>query len=119
MKNDNERAMISAAPVAQAALDTGAAGLAAIVDAWAANFDLDKLAAGLAHVSIAEKRAEQIVAFAKAVFLEGIYRDVLRSEPTVSTTNATQINPKPIQRPTGMGSWPTTTPHTICNAGFR
>jgi len=84
MKNDNERTMIGATPVAQTALSTGAAGLEAIVDAWAADVDLDKLAAGLAHVSIEEKRAEQIVAFAKAVFLEGIYRDVLRCEPTVT-----------------------------------
>ena len=79
MKNDNERAMISAAPVAQAALGTGAAGFETVVDAWAADVELYKLASGLAHVSIAEKRAEQILAFAKAIFLEGIYRQRLRT----------------------------------------
>ena len=43
----------------------------------------------------------------------------LRSEPTVSTTSAIQIKPKPIHRPSGIGSWATRTPHAICSAGFK
>ncbi|CAN7785610.1 hypothetical protein LJR034_008620 [Caballeronia sp. LjRoot34] len=44
----------------------------ALVNTWASEFDLDRLAAGLAHISIPEQRAEHIVEFAKAVFLDGM-----------------------------------------------
>jgi hypothetical protein len=44
----------------------------ALVSKWAAKFELDSLAAGLAHISIPNQRTEHIIEFAKAVFLEGM-----------------------------------------------
>lgn len=44
----------------------------ALVSTWASEFQLDRLAAGLAHISIPEQRAEHIAEFAKAVFLDGM-----------------------------------------------
>ena len=44
----------------------------ALVSTWAAKFELDRLAVGLAHISIPDQRAEHIVEFAKEVFLDGV-----------------------------------------------
>jgi len=49
----------------------------ALVNAWAAEYELDRLAAGLAHISIPEQRADHIADFAKAVFLDGMQRSRL------------------------------------------
>jgi hypothetical protein len=43
-----------------------------LVNAWASEFELERLAAGLANISIPDQRAEHIVEFAKAVFLDGM-----------------------------------------------
>lgn len=43
----------------------------ALVNTWAAEFEFDRLAASLAHISIPEQRAERNADFAKAIFLDG------------------------------------------------
>jgi hypothetical protein len=86
MEIDNERANPAVFPTQRPGTGTGVVSLDAIVDAWALNVDLEKIATGLAHVSINEKRIEQIVAFSRSVFLEGLNRRVLVTEPKEMTT---------------------------------
>lgn len=90
MEQDNDKELARQTPMASPAFALRVAGLEAIVNAWAAKFDLEKLASGLAHVSITEKRTEQIFAFAKMVFLEGLYSKVSLRE----TSNPSQISAK-------------------------
>ena len=81
MKLNNEEQVDASHQVTQDALASRAVGHEALVDAWATQFNLDRLAAGLAHISIPEQRAVHIAEFAKAVYLEGIQHNALRSAP--------------------------------------
>ena len=81
MNLNNEEQIDASHRVVQDALTSGAAGHEALVNAWATKFKLDRLAAGLAHISIPEQRAEHIAEFAKAVYLEGIQRNGLHGAP--------------------------------------
>jgi hypothetical protein len=81
MNLNNEEQIDTSHQVAQDTLASGAVGHEALVNAWATRFNLDRLAAGLAHISIPEQRAVHIAEFAKAVYLEGIHHNALRSAP--------------------------------------
>lgn len=56
---------------------SGASTQEAEFAAWAVTINLQNVAAGLAHISIPEQRTEQIVDFAKAVFLDGMRHNAL------------------------------------------
>jgi hypothetical protein len=81
MNLNNEEQIDASHQVAHNSLSSGAVGHQALVSAWATRFNLDRLAAGLAHISIPEQRAVHIAEFAKAVYLEGIQHNALRSAP--------------------------------------
>jgi hypothetical protein len=83
MNLNNEEQIDASHQVAHNSLTSDAVGHEALVNAWATQFNLDRLAAGLAHISIPEQRTDHIAEFAKAVYLEGIQhglRSALRAK---------------------------------------